>query len=411
MFREKKETKMKYLFTALMLMLAAATTWAEKPEPVHSIVKEIKPYDWYAGQAELWNLELEKDPKNLDAWLNFYTANRMASLVDFDSFAASEADYLRNLDTILAEVERNIPGTYEAYHIRAWQGGATSAESLEAALKAYELDPSRPDVYDELIVGFEIERNLDRRAEICRAWRESGEYSNDLLNYNYNVLMSVDENAILLTGGDNDTYPVWILQDAFDVRPNVTVINLSLFMIDDYRKNLIASLDSDDYEVDLDKIAEISENRTEYTTNYTRALIDKIIEAAGYRPVYFAASVSEYYYENLKENMYLTGLAFLYSEDETDNFALMRRTFERDFLLDYLKYDFITDGYEEAALRVELNYLPVLLKLAEHYRTAGDDTGKRKVIDLAKIIADRSGRAKEINQWFERIGISLENAK
>ena len=71
---------------------------------------------------------------------------------------------------------------------------------------------------------------------------EYNEIPSSILNWGYNILSELDENAILLTAGDNDTYACWIVQSAKQFRKDVQVINSYMIMEDDFRNKLFLNM-------------------------------------------------------------------------------------------------------------------------------------------------------------------------
>jgi hypothetical protein len=82
-----------------------------------------------------------------------------------------------------------------------------------------------PASYAILVLAFALVPVNMARTNYFQANR-SGNYV--AWDYSYNLLQSCEKDAILFTNGDNDTFPLWYLQDVEGIRRDIRIVNLSL---------------------------------------------------------------------------------------------------------------------------------------------------------------------------------------
>jgi hypothetical protein len=361
-----------------------------KPEKVYRIVYVQKPNEWYIQQAELWKKEIAKNPKVPEAWYNYYNAVRYTS---YEGSIGTKEKQAR-LKQIIEDMGKAIPETYEYYLLTFWN--TFSLKDISLIEKAYRLRPDQPDTYYPFISHYEFFGQETKLKEFCEKLYQSKDIAPGLISYNYNVLMSTDTNAILLTNGDNDTYPIWMLQKALGIRDDVTVLNLSISTRAE-RTYLERKLKERGIGIDLDGLPDRTDKN--FVPEFCKVLTEKYPDV----PVYFALTVYKNYFEPITDDLYIVGLAYQYSPKRIDNLALLKKNLEENLQLDYLKYDWYGDSYlaKDFIAHMNLNYIAPMIMLAEHYNTSGEDKKAQDWKGFALLLAFRAGNkemAEEIEQ-------------
>lgn len=317
----------------------------------------------------------------------------MARNIFPDKWESAKGGYLKELNEIEKETADNIPDTFENYFIKVRNNHTFNDQQTNDMFKAYELGPDRVELFDEFICYYELQRDTLNSNKFCRMRFDRQDISPGILNWNYNVLASLDSNSILITNGDNDTYPAWILQTAQNFRKDVIIVNINLITIERYRDKLFAEKNINPFKQDTS---------AKNGFDIMKGILKHLVKNSNGRSVYFSLTLNPMFYKDIKDKSYLTGLAFKYSEKGFDNMKYLIKNYEDNWLLDYLKADFINDLSVSVVNQLNVNYLPIFAKLYNYYKSNGKDEQGEYVRNLAISIGQKGDHMEYYKNLFEQ---------
>jgi tetratricopeptide (TPR) repeat protein len=187
--------------------------------------------------------------------------------------------------------------------------------------------------------------------------------------YGWNMINFLEEDAIIITNGDNDTFPLWYLQQVEGIRTDVDIVNLSLIQINWYIEQL------KDRGVPMSFTYDEIERMTPYWTRDPDTgelslvslrditLHDIIRENNWERPIYFAVTVDDFlgYYDNLE----LEGMVFRLKPERGRHLINVERTYENVF--ENYRYDSLIDVDDGWRVMDEIYKPPTTARLVTNY--------------------------------------------
>jgi formylglycine-generating enzyme required for sulfatase activity len=364
-------------YTILLLTVTVLHAMAMgSPEEIQPKTKVIRAASWYADQARNWALQARQNPADATAWLNYYLASRYSQV---------SAETLSEIATGAASALAN---TVEGKIITALNEGFTT-RALQTLLDVNSARPDMAVIYGPLVLSHEWNLDAPGRKIFSKKLFASGAIAQSLLSYSYNVLMSIDKNAVLFVDGDNTTLPLFVLQDVMNIRSDVVILNLDLLQHEEYFLNKL-------------KVSGLTKPELKLSDHRKEQMCKLIPEQNTSTKFYYALTVPRENVSSINDQLYVVGLASQLSKERLDNIALIKDNLENHFLLDYLAVDFNGENEFAAGRVLSPNYLVPMLLLYEQYVREGNRLKCEALEIIVTKVANETGKEILVGNFLKK---------
>ncbi|MCX7744175.1 MAG: hypothetical protein N2167_06375 [Flavobacteriales bacterium] len=336
------------------------------------------PLSWYMQQKNGWEKRVELNKNDEEAWLNYYRSAQYSGAKQ------------QELDEIMKAIQEYIPGTFTAHYLSYIHSNRNLNKGYDLQ-KAWQLQPHRKELYKELTLFFTWKQEYDNLKKTLKTWKNLKDIPDALFSYGKNLLLTPSPGAILITDGEFDTYPLWILQQIDLVRTDVTVINLSLLHQIDYRRSLFKSAGI----------------LCSYQGNNKNEILQAILKENPTQSIYISLTVDADILDGLQNKLQIEGLAYkisLQNENQKDFREKLAANFEKNYNLDGLRKKI--QGSEtmdrEKVVALYQNYVVCGLILYDYYIEKADKAKADKLAEDLKQLAKQAGKESLVNEYIAK---------
>lgn len=356
---------------AALLLLAAGPSLAQ-PERVPRLTERHLDKASYVELARQWKAWIDEHGETADALVNLGMAY----------------DYSEELDAAVVAARRAVelgPDNPEALHFLG-KMLSTYVDDQDEARKILthcrEVAPQFEPGLTTLAVVHMRQGDFDEAMRVFKTVFDQRVIAPPLQDFAYNMLVGLPEGAVLITSGDNDTFPPLALQAGMKLRPDVIVVNRSLMNDPTYVKAIFTKHPEIEPEYDIDTHEVKLDDEGNYTL-LSNVLLEKMIEAQK-RPIHIAATAA-FEYHGYEPGEAIEGITL-----RTTSNGLSAEESAQLILNEY-RLDSATDWNYPWSLiptvsKLMQNYVTSMAKLAE-YDGIRTDTRSR-LLDRALEIAE-----------------------
>jgi hypothetical protein len=302
-----------------------------------------------------------------------------------DALAASHyrvpAAKQQQLDQVVAKLGALNAKSFE-YHYASWLNNRFDTAAGYHLLEAWRLAPGYKELLPELTLFYEIKGESAKQLQYCRQIQQQNLYGTFLYSYAGNLLKSVEQGAFLVTQGEWDTQPLWVLQKVKGVRADVTILQMELLQKESYFNRMMTPF----------KLKKGAYKR--FITDQA-AFFRELASTTQNKPVYLSLTIDRIVLEKIGNNLYTTGLAMKLTDTPFNNVAILNGNWKT----------FDVQNLQPEKNQTELgkmagNYLLPLGLMYQYEIQEGNEDAATKIKQQMTDIASRAGKTAELEKFF-----------
>lgn len=359
---------------------------AEKAETIESFISRNHKPEWYAQQALAWQKIVDGNPQDQWAWRNLFRATYYSD--QFNNGWGESHDESKTAD-IIKKMEETLPDSYvlnlcKARFCLSTDSAAMRGDNLYRAAELMPEDACAEDIQYLACRLWAINPECKLVGELLTKAYKKGYFPRRIMQYSWNILQSMEQDALFFCNGDVLTVPMKMQQEALGERMDVTIIPLSYLHVEEFREALFKRLGGKPLSLDVNDYGEYGYDWNKYY--YTDVIMHIIRESN--RPAYFSTDMLSWTNLDLN-NLYNEGLVLKYSDKQYDNFAVAMNNVKNIYHLEYLtEPDLVYDSWETSAM-LDANNVTLLANLVDRLREKGDRKEADRLYHILEKCLDR----------------------
>lgn len=375
---------MKKIVIIVIALMCSALVFAQKAEVIETISANTHEAEWYGAQAQAWQKKVDENPKDEWAWRNLFRATYYYNMFTDDFGENPDESATAN---VLRKMEATLPDSYvvnlcKGRFCLTTDSAARRGDNIFRAIELMPEDANGEDV-DYLTCRLWVtDPENSKIEELNKRTYQQCYYPERILRYNWNMLQSMDDNAIYFANGDNLVKPMKVLQDALGMRQDVTVIPMSFLYVDKFRDVLYKRLGIKPMDVNF---ADYAQREGDWGKQFYADMMMYLIRESK-RPAYFSTDVLAHA-DLDKDSIYNEGLLLKWSDHQYNNFDVAMRNVKEYYHLDYLAEPDLHPNTWETSKMLDLNYVTLLANLVPKLWKKGEKSeSNRLYFTLGKCI-------------------------